>query len=299
MQTDRILIVDDNPAILDLMGSYIESFGLEYDKAEDGLAAVEILKSNDFTIVCTDMVMPNMDGMQLLKHIRDNYPRIGVIIVTGYGDNYSYTDMIRSGASDFITKPFKPDELEAKLNRLVRELNLVRQLERQSIFDGLTDLYNRRYFDSKISMEVQRAELQGYKIFLQLVDVDNLKGFNDQAGHQGGDKLLQTVGSILQQSIRENMDWAFRYGGDEFGIIFKQIDVSQIIMVAQRILKNYRRQNFQGTGLSIGVALFIRHHERSWDKDIADLVSRADKAMYKAKTQGKHQVVLDDAPLSP
>ena len=220
MQTDKILIVDDDPAILDLMGSYIESFGFEYDKSKDGLDAVEKLKSGDFTIALTDMIMPNMDGMQLLKHIRENYPKIGVIVITGYGDNFSYTDVIRAGASDFMAKPLNPDELEAKLSRLVRELSLVRQLERQSIFDGLTDLYNRRFFDGAVLMEAQRAERQDYPVFLKFMDVDNLKGFNDEAGHQGGDRLLREVGKILQQSIRENVDWAFRYGGDEFGVVF-------------------------------------------------------------------------------
>lgn len=294
MQTDKILIVDDDQAILDLMGSYIESFGFEYDKSKGGLAAVEKLKSGDFTIALTDMIMPNMDGMQLLKHIRENYPKIGVIVITGYGDNFSYTDMIRAGASDFMTKPLNPDELEAKLSRLVRELNLVHQLERQSIFDGLTDLYNRRYFDGAVLMEAQRAERQDYRVFLQLVDVDNLKGFNDKAGHQGGDKLLQEVGKILQQSIRGNVDWAFRYGGDEFGVVFTQIELPQIVNVAKRILKKFSQKNFEGTGLSIGIAVFVRHHEKSWNEDIVDLVSRADKALYKAKSQGKNQLVLDD-----
>ena len=120
MQTNKILIVDDDPAILDIMGSYIESFGFEYDKSKDGLDAVEKLKSGDFTIALIDMIMPNMDGMQLLKHIREDYPKIGVIVITGYGNSFSYTDVIRAGASDFMAKPLNPDELEAKLSRLVR-----------------------------------------------------------------------------------------------------------------------------------------------------------------------------------
>ena len=294
MRTHKILIVDDNPDMLDIMGSYIESFGFEYDKSKDGLAAIENLKNGDFTIVITDMIMPNMDGMQLLKYIRENYPKIGVIVITGYGDSFSYTDVIRAGASDFMAKPINLNEFEAKLSRLVRELNLFHQLERQSIFDGLTDLYNRRYFDSAVLMEAQRAERQDYHVFLQLLDVDNLKGFNDKAGHQGGDRLLQEVGKILQQSIRGNVDWAFRYGGDEFGVVFTQIELKQIVNVAKRILKKFSQKNFEGTGISIGIAAFVRHNEKSWNEDIVDLVSRADKALYKAKNLGKNQMILDD-----
>lgn len=295
MTTDNILIVDDDKNNLDLFGSYINSFGFNYDMAEDGQAAVKKLESGHFTIVLTDIVMPNMDGIHLLKYIREHHPKIGVIVITGHTESFTYTHMIKAGAHDFITKPFFADELEAKLNRLVRELNLVRQLELHAVHDSLTDLYNRRYFDNTIMAEVQRAERQGYKIFLQMVDVDNLKGYNDEAGHQEGDKLLQTVGRILQQSIRKGVDWAFRYGGDEFGVIFIQAELQHIVMIAERIQKEYRRKNFANTGVSIGIARFVRHAASSWQEDIADLVARADKALYSAKNQGKNRVVTDEA----
>jgi diguanylate cyclase (GGDEF)-like protein len=277
------------------MGTYIASFGFDHDTADNGLEAVEKLKKNNFSIVFTDMIMPEMDGMLLLKHIRENYPKIGVIVITGYGHTFTYTDVIKAGASDFISKPFNADELEAKLNRLVRELNLVRQLERHSICDPLTDLYNRRYFNSKIVTEVQRADRQGYNIFLQLLDVDNLKGYNDESGHLGGDELLKSVGRILRESIRENVDWAFRFGGDEFGLVFAQIELKQTVAVAKRILEKYNEKNFTGTGLSTGIACFIRSSDNSWEDDIDDLIDRADKALYRAKNLGKNQVVLDEA----
>ena len=295
MTTDNVLIVDDDEKNLNLFGTYIDSFGFNYDTAEDGQAAVKKLESGHFTIVLTDIVMPNMDGIHLLKYIREHHPKIGVIVITGYAESFTYTQMIKTGASDFITKPFLADELEAKLNRLVRELNLVRQLELHAIHDALTDLYNRRYFDNTIMAEVQRAERQGYKIFLQMVDVDNLKGYNDEIGHQEGDKLLQTVGRILIQSIRKDVDWAFRYGGDEFGVIFIQAELQHIVMIAERIQKEYNRKNFANTGVSIGIARFVRHTGSSWQEDIADLVARADKALYSAKNQGKNRVVTDEA----
>jgi diguanylate cyclase (GGDEF)-like protein len=237
-----------------------------------------------------------MDGITLLKHIREHYPRIGVIVITGHADAYTFTNMIKAGASDFITKPFCADELEAKLNRLVRELNLIRQLEVHAINDSLTDIYNRRYFDTHILAEVQRAQRQGYKVFLQMVDVDNLKEYNDEAGHQEGDKLLRSVGRLLMQSIRKDVDWAFRYGGDEFGIVFIQTELHQIVRIAERIQNEYDRNRFPGTGLSIGIARFIRHQDAFWPEDIADMVSRADKALYGAKKQGKHRTIADETP---
>jgi two-component system, cell cycle response regulator len=294
MAADKILIIDDEEANLDLMRNYIDSFGFDCDTASGGNKAVEKLQSGSFTIVLTDMVMPGMDGMEVLQHIREHHPKIGVIVITGYGQAFSYTSVIKAGASDFITKPFNPDELEAKLRRLIRELHLVRRLEHHSIYDALTGLHNRRYFESKLLSEAQRADRQRYTLFLQMIDVDNLKGHNDENGHLGGDQLLQTVGTILQQSIRENVDWAFRYGGDEFAIIFVQMELVQVAMVAERIGEKYNQQNFSGTGLSMGIARFVRHPGKLWQDDLADLVARADKALYTAKNQGKNQILCDE-----
>ena len=130
MQTDKILIVDDDPVILELMGAYITSFGFDHDTASNGLEAVEKLKKNNFTIVFTDMIMPKMDGMLLLKHIREYYPKIDVIVTTSFGNTFTFTyiDVIRAGARDFISKPFSGDELEGKLKRLVEEQNIIKQI---------------------------------------------------------------------------------------------------------------------------------------------------------------------------
>ena len=98
----KILIVDDDPAVLDILGDFIAVFGFEYETAADGLEAVEILKQNGFDIVLTDMMMPNMDGMELLRHIHNNYPETKVMVVTGYDRTFTYTDVINAGASDFF-----------------------------------------------------------------------------------------------------------------------------------------------------------------------------------------------------
>ena len=293
MATERILIVDDEKSSLDLLSDCLLAFGLDFDTAEDGLQAIDKLQESNFTIVLTDVAMPHLDGMQLLEHIRKYYPQVGVIVITG-GPTLSYTDVIKAGASDFISKPFNVNELEAKLNRLLRELNMIRLLQQHSVRDVLTGLYNRRYFDNNILTELQRAERQGYNVYLLMIDVDNLKGYNDTEGHQGGDELLRTVGKILLQSIRENVDWAFRYGGDEFGIVFIQVEITQVARMAERVLKGYKLAPFAGTGLCIGIARFIRHLEGTWEEDIHDLVARADKALYTAKSYGKNQIVIDD-----
>ncbi|MDX1775268.1 MAG: diguanylate cyclase [Desulfobulbales bacterium] len=290
----KILLVDDDPAILEILADLMAIFGHEYETAANGIEALEKLKQDLFQIVLTDMMMPDMDGMELLKYISSNYPHIKVIVVTGYDRTFTYTDVIRAGASDFISKPFNSDELEAKIDRLVREIELQRQLEFLSISDGLTDLYNRRYFDSKIFEEARRAYRQNHELFLALLDVDNLKAINDKYGHPSGDKLLKSVGDIIKHCIREDVDWPFRYGGDEFCVILTQLSSQQALVTSQRFIEKFNEKKIPLTGLSIGLARFIRSRDKKWTDDIADLIKRADSALYKAKETGRNRVVVDE-----
>jgi len=293
-----ILIVDDDQLILEVLCAFIETLGYHYHTASNGQEAVDALKESEYNLVITDMMMPNMDGMQLLKHIREHYPRIDVIVVTGYIGEFSYTDVIKAGASDFISKPFNTDELEAKIKRIIREQSLIRELERLSISDPLTGLYNRRYFDMKLNEEVHRGLRQDYPVFLMFIDVDKFKTYNDTFGHQAGDRVLQALSHILSQCTRENVDWTFRIGGDEFAIIIPYTVRKHTTQVAERILQFYHEYDFTKTSLSIGLAKFIRHDQLTWYEDIEDLIFRADKALYKAKAEGGNKVVSDESTSS-
>jgi len=290
----KILLVDDDQSILEILADLMAIFGHDYVTAQNGVEAIEKLKHNFFDIVLTDMIMPDIDGMELLRHIKKNYPNIKVMVVTGYERAFTYTDVIRAGASDFISKPFNTDELEAKINRLVREIELMSQLELLSISDGLTGLYNRRHFDAKIFEEARRAHRQNHDLFLAVIDVDNLKKMNDKYGHLAGDKLLKSVGDIIKHCIRENVDWPFRYGGDEFCVILTQVTRDQAISTSERLIESFNEKKMPLTGLSIGLAQFVRSQNAKWTEDIDDLVKRSDKALYKAKQTGRNRVVVDN-----
>jgi diguanylate cyclase (GGDEF)-like protein len=291
-QNLKILLVDDDPAIIEILSGLMTHFGYVSDTARNGKDAVEKLQEHSYQIVLTDMMMPGMSGMDLLKHISSHYPQTKVMVLTGYDRSFSYTDVIKAGASDFISKPFNTDELEAKINRLAREIGLVQQLERLSILDSLTDLYNRRYFDTKIEEEARRAYRQNHNLYLAVIDVDNLKEINDKYGHLEGDKILKSVGDILKQCIRANVDWSFRYGGDEFCVILTQVSPEQAQMTAERILQSFNENKPDLTGLSIGLAKFVRSNDKDWSEDIDALVQRADLALYKAKQTGRNRVVI-------
>jgi diguanylate cyclase (GGDEF)-like protein len=288
---DRILVVDDDHDILKLLGVCVESLGFDCVKANNGREAMEILEKQSFSIVITDMMMPEVGGMELLEHIKIRYPRTSVVIVTGYTGTFSYVDVIRAGASDFIVKPFNFDELEAKISRILREREMVRNLEFLSNCDPLTELFNRRYLDKKIKEEIHRADRQGYSVFLIIIDVDNFKSYNDEYGHPEGDKLLIKVANILKNCTRADVDLVFRHGGDEFAITTPYISPTQVGQVGERIIALYKEQSFGDTGLSLGVAEFVRG-DGSLEEDIASLVRRADRALYEAKNRGRNQLVF-------
>jgi two-component system cell cycle response regulator len=249
-----VLCVDDDPGIRGLLHEIITSLGHSSITAADGIDALEKLEDGHFDIVITDISMPRMDGIELIKKIITDYNDVDVIVITAYEMTYKYTDIIALGVSDFISKPFNVNELEAKLNRVLRERQLRAELKSLSTRDGLTGLYNRRYFDENLEHEVSRALRQSYSLYLLFIDVDGFKAYNDKFGHQRGDKLLIELSAIIRDNIRKDVDSAYRYGGDEFAVILPHASRQQAFMVAQRLLSSLSKRSVSSTGLSIGLA---------------------------------------------
>ena len=278
----RILVVDDERSVRELVAESLSYIGHQVDTAADGMDAVAKLTNGTYEIVITDMDMPRMDGMELIHHIVKHHPDIDIIAITGHATKYKYVEVINAGATDFITKPFGLDKLEAKIQRLLRERFLRRELEQLATRDPLTGLYNRRHFHTLLTQEAVRSTRYGHPLFLLFIDIDQFKKYNDQEGHQAGDALLIELGSILRQSIREHVDSAFRYGGDEFTVLLPYLNADQVRLVAERIQKRYATLDAAPTTLSIGAAQF-RYLNNDVEKSIEDMIQRADMAQYRAK----------------
>jgi diguanylate cyclase (GGDEF)-like protein len=285
-----ILIVDDDDLVLKTLNVLISSLGYRCLLAKDGLEALEVLRSNKCDLILSDVLMPNMDGLELLAYVGENYPQIDVIIATGYSEKASYADVIKAGAIDFIKKPIDQAELEAKLARACRERKMVYELEQLSLLDGLTSIFNRRAFDNKFTVEVERAYRQDYQLFLAIADVDNFKDYNDKYGHNEGDKVLIGVAEILRECTRNNVDMSFRIGGDEFAVLLPQTSATQATEIVQRILLRFIEANYGKTTLSIGIVSCRRNKDLGLDEDVQRMKERADKAMYEAKNSGKNCV---------
>ncbi len=129
--TEHILIVDDDFNLLTLMKRHMDSFGLSADTAENGKEAVTLLEQKEYGVVITDMMMPEMDGMALLAYVSEHHPQTDVLVISGYSAIYSFTEIIKAGAVDFIAKPFEKDELKAKLQRIFNERQLITNLQNE------------------------------------------------------------------------------------------------------------------------------------------------------------------------
>ncbi len=291
VEKQKILIVDDDPSILELLNQLFQRKGFECKTAENGKKALEQLDTSPFTIVVTDLIMPQIDGLELLKIIKESWPETDVIVMTGYTKNFTYTDVIRAGASDFVHKPFTLDEIEAKIQRLIKERQLRHTLKRLSVRDGLTDLYNRRFFDHKLKEEVIRARRQRYPLYLLLIDIDKFKEVNDREGHQEGDKVLVCLAETLKHSTRDHVDMLFRFGGDEFAVIIPYAKEDQAVAIAERIRSNFDKNVSTMATLSMGLSRLDEAIENP-EKAVNKLFSLADEALYSAKKAGGNELVV-------
>ncbi len=292
MSLKRILIVDDDEGSRLVLVEMMHFFGYEADGAEGGLEALQAITKQKYDLVITDINMPDLNGLELITRVKASHPEVDLMAVTGYGMEYSYTDVVERGASDFIAKPFDNNELLAKIKRVFRERELLQKLERLSVRDGLTDLYNRRYFDRRIKEEMARANRQKYALFLLLIDIDHFKLYNDTFGHQGGDGLLKDLAYVIDLSIRHDVDTSFRFGGDEFGVIVPQVEREQALKIARRIQDKYGSISGHGnTSLSMGMTRMIQV-EGQEPEGADSLIKRADVALFRSKRKGGKTIEL-------
>ena len=272
---ETMLIVDDDSNLRETLANLLSYLGFKIGSAGSGPDALQELDQKPYTFMLTDMKMPEMDGIELIKRVKEAYPDVNIISMTGFSEGYSYIDVINAGASDFIKKPFEVEELEAKVRRIINERNLREELSRLSITDALTGLFNQRHFYRRLEEEVLRAQRQKHHLGLIIIDLDNFKAYNDTHGHLAGDDVLRKVGHLINTCIREGVDSGYRYGGDEFAVIL--IDAGW--NVAQGI-GNRIQQAFDENGditASLGYTIY------SDGMSSKDLVAAADKNLYKEK----------------
>lgn len=276
---ESVLVVEDEALMRKSVQDMLEHLGFRAESVERPTQALERLSQEGFTFLLTDIKLPEFDGLELIRRVHVSHPSVTSIAMTGYTKEYTYVDVVNAGAADFVNKPFGPEELEAKLRRAIMERNLREELNRLSITDALTGLYNRRYFYTRLQEEMRRSRRQDYSLGLLLLDLDDFKAYNDRYGHVAGDKALRRFGEIIKENIRESVDAGFRYGGDEFAILLVDADREAGMMIAERILEVFKRSYPLHAA-----AGFARLHD---GMEPEDLVNEADRDLYQAKGTNK------------
>ena len=272
---ELILIVDDDPFLRETLEKLLEIVGISSHSASNGNDALGMLNRNEYSMILTDMKMPGIDGMNLIKIICKEHEDISVIAMTGYSEGYTYVDVINAGANDFIKKPFGIEELEAKIRRIITERNLRKELNRLSITDSLTELFNQRHFYYRLNDEIKRAKRQNTSLAILLMDLNDFKIYNDKYGHLAGDEVLREAGDIVRKSIRDGVDSGYRYGGDEFAVILIDAEMEIAKEIGSRIENAFAKRN--KVTISVGYAIF------TGDMTVNGLIDIADKDLYRSK----------------
>lgn len=297
MDKKVILTVDDSPISCTLIEKF---FGESYQilKAFSGEEALQVLKTAVVDLILLDIEMPEMDGYEVMQHLKLDAKTAGipVIFLTGIDDRNEELKGLRMGAVDYIQKPFHPEILNQKIESAIERTEVQKNLydlvqtkiseaevfRRMAYLDPLTALWNRNYFENQVDLYLRETDACGYFFIL---DVDNFKQINDEFGHIEGDKVLLELAEILRKAATSSVLTA-RLAGDEFVIFLKGIsEDSYAKILADSILMEISKINLEhhmNVTASVGVAQITQE-----EKKFIQLYGKADKALYQAKENGK------------
>lgn len=300
----RILAVEDSGLICKMYKAILSKHGYDIRVEQDPLKAEDVIKEYNPHLILMDANMPGMDGFELTRRIKADKKteNIRIIMVTGDTKKQSAVKALDYGAVDFLTKPFDEEALLARmrvhlnnkrlfddLTRAYHELrSLNDRLELLSITDGLTGLFNHRYFHEELNLAMERAVSAKKPLSLILFDIDHFKKFNDTHGHKAGDAVLQAVAEVSMKTAGDNT--AARYGGEEFAIIMPGVPMDKAMQSAEALRRAIEATELPYGGVvlkvtvSIGVAM--------WDGKLSDhrFIELADKALYESKENGRNRV---------
>lgn len=304
-----ILIVDDDMFMRKILVRYLERESYRVVEASDGMEALKVYQETRPDMILLDAVMPVLDGFECCSRLQKlpNGDHVPVLIITALEDRESVDRAYEVGASDYVTKPIHWAVLRQRVRRLLDQANLHQQLEsankqlaivvgelqRLVSIDGLTQVANRRCLDEYLEHECRRSQREQSPISMVLCDIDFFKNYNDNYGHQEGDRCLQEVAHAISGSTNRPADLVARYGGEEFAIILPNTDAEGGLNVAIRAnaivqalqLPHSHSSVSPHVTISCGVATLFD------DNFLAtDLLKGADRALYTAKADGRNCV---------
>ncbi len=297
MTKKKILIVEDDPQSLRILSSALLQAGYEIQSAisaQEALFEVNRFKPH---LVLTDQDMPGITGIEMLRELRLQKNYVTVIFISGQTDPELIAQALRAGADDYIRKPFNVEELLARIETTLRTNELHKELfeanerlQEMVEADYLTGLFNMRSMYEKIDYELKRAKRFKRSISCVMLDMDHFKRVNDTNDHLFGSFVLKEVGKVIQATMRE-IDFAARYGGDEFLVVLTEADGKGAEAFCERLRKNIENEVFTDgeNSIKLTVSLGYSVYKGGDEIDARALVRKADHALYEAKARGRNQ----------
>jgi len=299
----RILIAEDDPISRRLLEAKLAKWGFKVIVTKDGDSAWQVLQSDDAPrIAILDWMMPVMDGVEVCRRMRKEQrePYTYIILLTALHRDEDLVTGLEAGADDYITKPFKADELRARLRAGVRIIELQNDLiearealREKATHDPLTGLWNHEEILHILERELARAQREEEAVSLIIGDLDHFKRVNDTYGHPAGDAVLRLTADRMRSLVR-SYDSIGRYGGEEFFVVLPGCDRECAITIAERIRLGVGSDLMEVSGavipvtISLGLGVKRKGNHFDWNS----LVQAADQALYRAKEKGRNRLEI-------
>lgn len=295
----RILIAEDDDIGRLHLQTLLAKRGYEVVAVADGAEAWEILQQGDApSLAIIDWVMPSLNGLELCRRLRSSEKTgyVYVIMLTGKAAKDDIVSGIDAGADDYLSKPFHPEELHARLRAGERIIGLQQALRVQATHDALTGILNRGTIFDLLQRELAKAQRSDAAVGVVLTDVDHFKQINDHHGHPAGDAVLRECAQRLRSSLRA-YDAVGRYGGEEFLIVLPGCGRAVAGDVAERARAALTQApvNYGGTLIPVTASFGVAVADATDGFELENAIRRADEALYRAKARGRNRVECDGA----
>ena len=289
----KILVVDDSRSFRMYLVSLLEKYFFHTLEACDGKEAMAVVAEHpDITLVITDINMPVMDGFQLITALRQRYRREDLAII-GVSDTSKHdisAKLLKLGGNDFLAKPFVVEEFYCRVTQNTNMVGYVRQIRDSAIRDFLTGVYNRRYLFEVAATLYGNARRGSVQLAALLVDADHFKAVNDTYGHAAGDAVLQALAKCITCQLRTS-DVVARYGGEEFVCLVVLKELSDLVIVCERLRKAVSTLAIDCDGQKVPITISIGATV-ALGECFEDMLRSADSGVYQAKAEGRNRFVV-------
>ena len=293
-----ILVVDDMTTTLLLLHDLLKDT-YEVKIAKSGTKALEILDApNDIDLILLDVEMPDINGYEVCKILKNNEQtkNIPVIFVTARNSEEDEEYGLNLGAIDYITKPFNKAIVKLRIKNYLDLKIKNDMLEKLSMYDGLTNIRNRRFFDETFEKTFSEIKRDKKSLAVLMIDIDFFKPYNDNYGHGQGDETLRKVAKALEKTIKRASDFVARYGGEEFVILLKDINKDGVEAVANNLLNAIRElkitHEFSKIENYVTVSIGVSYYNSSSDITKLELLLKADETLYNVKNSGRNNFAI-------